>query len=455
MKNLKRTMIFLGAAAMLTSALALNASAGRVYSSVPGYHCNNNNNIVIIGKDGVCYDRGYYYDGNYCYDRDCLHHVYDKNYWCDRWYDDDYCYYRDGYFYDGTYYYYTSANDTYENYRYVRGSSHGIIKYDREDAEYIIRPNSSTLAKKPLAEAAENGVVFKNGADYERGKVYTSIPSATICSGIYYTNADLYIKNYFSESTYDITMKLGEERAFSDDVLFYSLDSSVVSYDSETGNLVAEGVGSTYVYAYTKSGLPFMRLSVKVTKTGTVSSPIYIYPDCWQLGEIGANTGFVVKTPSKYSDIVYSVVFGQSNAYLKDGKLIATGYGPVVVRAYSKANPKIYGDTIIYVGKYNAPVYDGYWYNYGNDICVNTCPYDIWNSRNCTVNGWIKSAEGIVIPVIKVQEAEVKKPDGTTGTTTIVSGGSVSLGDILKDNYGCKSNIAAIIDRYNNVKYGK
>ena len=405
-KSIKGVLALFGAAVMLTSALAVNASAGDVYASNIIKKNTSSTSILSDTKE---------------------------------------CVYENGFYYDGKYYYFISDRDCYDSYRYVSGSSSGVKKYSTDEVGRIIKPESSTLAGKSDPNA-EPDCIFKNG-------VYTTsaLNYSVICGGKYYTNAAAELKNYFAVNTYDFSMKVGEERILCEDAMFYSLDANVVSYDAATGALVANGVGSTSVYVYTRSGLPFLRLDITVTKARTIPSQVELYADDWNLTSVGASTGFVVKSPAKYSDIVLDIVYGSNRARISDGKLIAKGYGPVVVRAYSKSNPLVYGETIVYIGRYTAPVYDGYWYTSGSDICVNVCPYSFWNTKNCYINGWIKTTEGIMIPVIKIQGATVTRRDGTIDSTIIVSGGTISLDELLKDCYGNPDDISGIIKHYHDI----
>lgn len=327
--------------------------------------------------------------------------------------------YEEGYYYDGSYYYYASGSDI-ADYQYVNGSKSGI----------------------------ERSVMTEN--------IIRSAPKTTpgvISGGLYYTDADALLQAYFALNTYATTMMVGEVRSYGDHILLYSSNPSVVL--AGAGSLTAVSAGSADVYVYTEGGVPFLRISVTVSKTGTVGPQIFVYPDSWMLDCAGSFTGFVVKAPVRYNDILFSIVHGSAYASIVNGRLVAKGYGPVVVRAYSRSNPAICGETIVYVGKYCEPVYDGYWYTSGKDICVNTCPYSVWSQKNCYVNGWIQSPEGLLIPVVKAAPGTAVNPDGTTRDTVVLYGDTVSLNDLLRGCYGDKASLADILRYYYLIKnYG-
>jgi len=305
----------------------------------------------------------------------------------------------------------------------------------------IYRASASDMSQK-YDQFAIPDSVYKNG-------VYTTstLNYSVILGGKYYYNADVEIQEYFKLNTYTINMKVGEEKLLSPDAMFYTQDGSVVGIDTKTGSLIAKGVGSTYVYAYTQEGLPFLRIAVNVGNVSSVTTKLDLCADKWHLTTLGASTGFTLKCPKQYNDIVFDIVYGRNNASFVNGCLVAKAYGPVVVRAYSRSNPLICGETIVYVGKYQAPVYDGYWYAHGNDIRVNECPFNIWNTNNSYINGWIKTDEGILVPVVKIQNAEVIRNGETIATTIIAAGGSITLEELLKERY-CDNDIIGISKFY-------
>ena len=97
-------------------------------------------------------------------------------------------------------------------------------------------------------------------------------------------------------------------------------------------------------------------------------------------------------------DITLAVVFG--SAYIENGKVTATGDGPIVVRAYSKSKPEIQGYAVLYAGSYTSAIY--------NDSCTRnnqgvSCGYwngNLWADSSYTVCGWVIVGSSY-IPVIE------------------------------------------------------
>lgn len=279
----------------------------------------------------------------------------------------------------------------------------------------------------------------------------------------YYTKADAQaaIEEYFKANTYDIYMTEGQSKTFCEDAYFYSDTPDVAYYDYRNGTIVAEGNGSAEVYVYTKGGVPFFKLNVYVSRkfSNTKENPtLTVTPDEWRL-DVGEKTGFTVTSSDgkEYDDIVLSVKLGAKRVELTQvtNELTAKKNGAVVVYAYSKSNPDICGETILYIGQYEYMIREGCW-NYDKDCikvndwyCGWSCDYDFYSC----VTGWIKSAEGIFIPVVKLKDAVVDD-DGTLRDTTIATFGKVSYLDLLRDAYGDKELMASIIEKYNLYKYG-
>ncbi len=282
-----------------------------------------------------------------------------------------------------------------------------------------------------------------------------------IIGGKYYTteNVKKELAKYFDENSYDLYFQKGNERTFCNGAYYYSTDTDVVYYNYKTGKLVANSVGSAEVYVYTTGGIPFFRIDVTVdNKIYAKNKPVLeVIPEDWNLS-VGDKTTFKVTASDgkTYDDIVLTIKEGADNAKLgaQSGILTAEANGPVVVQAYSKSNSDIYGDALIYIGNYTGAVTDGGWKIFDGGIKVDSWKYDIFDyERPCHVNGWIKDAEGIFVPVIKFEDATVYDKNGSY-ETTIVTGGSVSIADLLKDAYGDKDAVAAIIKKYNLSKYG-
>ncbi|MGN1409219.1 MAG: hypothetical protein ACI4XJ_03490 [Eubacteriales bacterium] len=281
----------------------------------------------------------------------------------------------------------------------------------------------------------------------------------------YYSSGDAKkaLEEYFSENSCDIYMTEGQEKTFCENAYFYSTDPDVVYYDYYSDTLVAAKNGSADVYVYTTGGVPFFKLHVSVSKkwSNTKTNPtLNVVPDEWRL-DVDETTGFTITASDgkTYDDIELTVVKGSSKVSLTQvsHKLTAEKNGAVVVRAHSKSNPKISGEALIYIGPYEYSVCDGYWscgYN-GVYDCINVSKwYDCWRDDCYSyINGWIKSAEGIFIPVIKVSDAVVAD-NGERRDTTIVTIGGVSYADLIRQAYGDKDALCSIISKYNLCKYG-
>lgn len=306
------------------------------------------------------------------------------------------------------------------------------------------------------------GAIWVENESFQKVPVTKKYPckqpgDSIVIGGKYYTtaNAKKELEKYFDENSYDMYFNAGDERTFCEGAYFYSTDTDVVYYDYKTGKLVANGVGSADVYVYTRGGVPFFRLDVSVGRKSTTPS-LEVIPEKWHL-DIGDTTTFkIVASDGKvYDDIQLSIWKGDDKATLggQSGKLTAEKNGAVVIHASSKSNRDIYGDALVYIGDYTGAVTDGCWKKCDNGIRV-----DKWNYNVCDfagkINGWIKSADGIMIPVIKVEEATVVDKDGSEKESTVVTGGTVSVLDLLKDAYGDKDEVTEIIKKYNLLKYG-
>ncbi len=301
---------------------------------------------------------------------------------------------------------------------------------------------------------AEN-IFVKKAPDTTVKKIYKNQKPLTVDGGKYYSkkDAEKELEKFYEEHTYDFYMYRGDERTFCEGAYFVSSDNDVVYYDYKTGSLVAKGSGNAYVYVYTKGGVPFFRLDVNViNKPGSTYSTLELIPDEWHLDGAGDTTGFTVVTDKDWDadDFNFKIAHGSDIASItKSGKLKVTGTGPIVVRVYHKDNANICGEALLYSGEYVSYFYDGY-YKYDGGKYVTSYwgkDYDIGDLRDCYVNGWIKSKEGMFIPVLKKSEATVEGKE-----TTIVTYENVSIADLIRDAYGDKEDLYEIIDKYNLFK---
>ncbi len=323
----------------------------------------------------------------------------------------------------------------------------------KDKGGYTIMMNTFKKAICVLGTAAMLSSVFAIGASAKLPVIYKPEQIKTSVSAVANTMAELYgekyydaeadeVKIYFESNAYAFSMTVGEAKVLASDVLFYSENTEIVSFDKTTGALKANAKGKTSVYACTEYGVPFMKLDITVKEAKTLGEQLSLCPGNRYLNAIGDKTDFKVTfVGKKYSDIVYEIVSGKDYAYIKNGKLIAKGYGPVVVRAYSKAFPKVCGETIVYVGKYDTPVYDCDWQYFDNSWhfapgytggVVTTKP----NKGNYVLGGWIKTDEGMMLPIITFKNAT----SISGNTTTIATTSFVTMSDLFACYYGDKGN---------------
>lgn len=307
-------------------------------------------------------------------------------------------------------------------------------------------PSKGNVSAKPSNTPIKT--VFYNSCNLNGGKYYSSEDAADL------------LEKYFDDNNYELYLYEGEEQIVCEGAYFYSTDTDVVYYDYRTNKLVANGHGSADVYVYTTGGIPFFRLDVSVYRDTPTVKPVTlnIIPEDWNLSVDESTTFTVTASNGKvYDDIRFSIWHGDDNARINQttGKLTAEANGAVVVHAYSKSNPNVNGDALIYIGNISGAVADGCWSKYDGGIHVDSWKDDICDYYyvNNKINGWIKSAEGILIPVIKFEEATVNK-GGKEVETTILTGGKYSLADLIKEAYGDKDKIASLITKYNLAKYG-
>lgn len=325
----------------------------------------------------------------------------------------------------------------------------------------VLKTSGWVKTEAGILDGTESGSVFK-ASDYYVKKAADVVKKTEknkkplyIPGGKYYSkkDAEKELAKFYEEHTYDFFMYRGDERTFCEGAYYVSSNNNVVYYDYKTESLVAKDSGSAYVYVYTKGGVPFFRLNVNViNKPGTSYSTLELIPDEWQLDGAGDTTGFTVVTDQNWDadDFNFQIAHGQDIASItKAGKLKVTGNGPIVVRVYLKSNPNVCGEALLYSGEYSTYLYDGYYKYDGKKYYTNYWghDYDIGDLRGCYINGWIKSAEGIFIPVLKKSEAEVDDKE-----TTVVYYDNVSIAELLRDAYGDKEDLYKLITKYNLFK---
>lgn len=320
-------------------------------------------------------------------------------------------------------------------------------KGDAKDSSTILVANESYIPEYP-----------KKPWTNLKTKFYNS--KCTLKGAKYYTKEEIAekIEKYFSENSYEIYMVEGQERNFCDGAYLVSSNTDVAYYDYKTKSIVAVDDGTAEFYVYTNGGIPFFRINVHVTTDvrDEERPTLNIVPDAWRL-DIGDEVGFTVTASDGkvYDDIVIKIENGQDKAFLtrKTFKLTAEKKGAVVVRAYSDSHPNVNGSALIYIGEFEYPILDGFWKKGTN--CITVSKWDTAWDRNYfdKVCGWIESAEGILIPVIRVADVEVKDGD-TTKTTTAISTGTISYEDILRKAYDSKEDLAELLKQYNFYRYG-
>ena len=322
----------------------------------------------------------------------------------------------------------------------------GWVKTDAtilsDDSSYV------TKAQTVFVKPAKSGVVKK---------IYKNEKPVSIKGGKYYSKkvGEKELQKYFDSHTYDIVLYEDDERIFCEGAYFVSTDNKVVYYDYTTDRLVANDSGTASVYVYTSGGVPFFRLDVQVVnKPGKNPTVVDLTADEWHLDGAGDTTTFTIKSDKyKAEDFKFYIAHGSDIASItKSGKLTVTGNGPIVVRARHTKYPDVYGETILYAGEYVSAFNEGY-YTY-KDNCYSTYYWgnDIADFRDCTINGWIKSAEGIFVPVLKKFEGTVVGADGTKKETTILTSTNVTVADLIRNAYGEKKDMYSIINKYNLFK---
>ena len=416
MKKLTRAASMLLAALTITASAATAASAAIVKypSGAKEYHvCEICDYLILSDEDYVYYKGGYYHT-------DCR--------------DDD----RE-----------ISLAPTYEYVTtYVPVVEGGSVYKAGGKVLVGTRP---VVTVKP---SVKPGTVIKPGVSVIK-------PGATIVGGKYYSlsEAKEYLAEYFEDNTYEINMKEGETRTIQAGSYFFSSNPEVAYYDYKTGKIVANDSGAAEIYVCTNGGIPYFCLKVNVVKrfTTTAKQSVYLQvtAEDYQLS-VGEKTTIkaAASNGKTYDDILFSVDFGEDRATVgaKSGSFLADANGPVVVRAYSKSNPNVKGEALLFIGNYKNYIYDGMWTLTENGICVNG-----WGSADVSVDyysyiaGWVQSDEdGLLIPVVKKLDAISEDGEKTTILTT----DTVDYAELLKEAYGNKSDLISIIKKYNLYKNG-
>ena len=338
-------------------------------------------------------------------------------------------------------------------------------KETKSDKKNIFVSNSPLVPASSKGNVSDSSTIFVANENYkpEYPKDLKTIfynSKCTLKGAKYYTREEIAekIEEYFKENSYEIYMTEGQERNFCDGAYFVSSNTDVAYYDYNTKTIVAVDDGTAEFYVYTNGGIPFFKLNVHVsTDIRKAERPtLDIVPDAWRL-DIGDEIGFTVTASDGkvYDDIVIKIDKGEDKAFLTRAsfKLTAEKKGAVIVRAYSDSHPNVTGSALIYIGEFEYPICDGYWKK-GTD-CITVSKWDTAWDKNYfdKVCGWIESAEGILIPVIRVADVEVKDGD-TTKKTTAISAGSVSYADILREAYESKEGLAELLKKYNFYRYG-
>ena len=290
-------------------------------------------------------------------------------------------------------------------------------------------------------------------------------PYDIINSGKFFTcaNAKDEIAKYLAANTYQVSGLAGDSRSYGSGIYMVSENPRVASFNVKTGKLTANSFGSTKVYVYTLGGSPLACLDVAVRADicGGLnhSDSLTVTADNWNPA-INEKVTLTVKSNSgkKYDDIRYRIMLGNPNILLNESTGAVTGYqeGLSVVRAYSKSDDNVYGDIFIFVGSMNAAVYDGYWNTCKGGIQVSKWGYDIcdiFTRENLSIKGWIRSTNGLFLPIIGLVNAEVIQKDGTHAIRTILTGGSLVYLDSLRGCYGSRDSLKSAIALYNASRY--
>ena len=245
--------------------------------------------------------------------------------------------------------------------------------------------------------------------DFFEPYVPATTPSATMAGGKYIKLADANAElvKYFEANTYSVNMFITESRIFAEDCYFYSARPEVVSYNFRTGELTAMDRGTASVYVFTKGGVPLLRLKIEVVDHFsydkedmadrlTVSADVYNIPE-WKF----ANLSTTAVSGKDYEDIEYAPVFGENHIGVDgvEGRFLTYREGVAVIRACRESDAEVYGETIVYAGKYNSAIRSGAWFAKKSVFYFKDWCYDI-AAPFVYVTGWIKTPGGMLIPVV-------------------------------------------------------
>ncbi len=324
----------------------------------------------------------------------------------------------------------------------------------------VLKPASSE--NYPLEDGTvlvESGVKLPTLPSKPSVKPVKPSAGTIISGGKYYPFGDskLELGKYFEQNTYTMSMFAGQTRALATDAYLYTSDESVAYYDYANDCIVAKRPGDVYLYAYTKGGVPFFRLELEIY-------PNYI-PGLKKADQLKVVTKDNVSTITpgaslalsvvsldgvKYTDMEYLVMNDNAEGVtIKDGVFTAKNAGAFLVRAYSKSNTKVYGDILILVSTYHSSILENGWKPSMGGIVVDKWYGSIFeNYQNWYVSGWIQSAEGIFIPVVKYEDITVVDDDGNKTTVTIAKEEVKSYLQLLKDVYGEELSMKEIFKYY-------
>ena len=277
-----------------------------------------------------------------------------------------------------------------------------------EDAAVSDKVEDKTENKvEDKTEVKPTDKVEKEENKYDFYKPTTDLPGTV--RGTYYTVADakVELEKYFDENTYSLDMILTESREFAENCYFYSATPSVVSYNYKTGALTAKSLGTADVYVFSRGGVPLLRLRITVRSHFSydkedMSDKLTVSAAEWNIPEWKFSSLSTVSDSGKiYSDIAYKPVFGGEHISVdaEDAVFMTYNEGVSVVRAYSESDTSVYGDTIIYSGKYNSAIRLGKWFVKDGTFYVKEWCYDI-ASPYLSVTGWVKTEGGMLIPVV-------------------------------------------------------
>lgn len=246
--------------------------------------------------------------------------------------------------------------------------------------------------------------------------VPTTSPAATMAGGKYIKldEAGAELRKYFEENTYNVNMFITESRVFAEDCYFYSARPEIVTYNFKTGELIAKDNGSADVYVFTKGGVPLLKLAIEVVDHFSydeedmvdrliVSADAYNLPG-WKYSALGTTA----VSGEVYDDIEYAPVFGENHIGVDgtEGKFLTYREGVAIIRAYRESDAEVYGETIVYAGKYNSAIRAGRWFAKHNVFYFKDWCYDV-ASPFTFVTGWIKTPGGMLIPVVSTRTTSI------------------------------------------------